>query len=262
MENNENKNIIPEQNESNSAKKLRMLGDDMNESIHLESDKAVKGKLWENIWYRHKWAIILGGIALIMLLILCLTMCRTEKKDINIMYVGPEYNVSNVENIDAMEEKLALICPDYDENGEVEVSIPSLIYKSPDQLDKYKEENPDFDMSAMLSANNEALETFSAQIMSGELTVYLIDPYLYELQAKQACVPISEILGYEADSELLYDEKAVYFSKTDFAQHYSEFDILPEDTLICVVKTVATDDELLQNSCDFVKKIIEFEPAQ
>ena len=262
MENNENKNIVPEQNESNSAKRIRMLGGETSENIHLESDKAVKGNFWENVWYRHKWAIILGGAALAMILILCLSMCRTEKKDINIIYIGPEYDVSYVENLDAMKEKFQLICPDYDENGESEVGVPNMICRSPEQLDKYAQENPNFDMGPMRTENSKTLETFSAQLMSGQLTIYLMDPYFYDNYAKQACVPISEILGYEADSELLYNEKAIYFSKTEFAKHFSEFDVLPDDTLMCVVKTVNTDTKLFENSCDYVKRVVEFEPAQ
>ena len=49
MENNENKHT-PELNESNSARRMRLLGETPSEDIHLKSDSEVKGKLWDNIW--------------------------------------------------------------------------------------------------------------------------------------------------------------------------------------------------------------------
>ena len=42
--------------DSNSAKKLKALGVDMNEKIHSSEDEITKGNLWDNIWYRYKWA--------------------------------------------------------------------------------------------------------------------------------------------------------------------------------------------------------------
>ncbi len=258
MENNENKNTLPEQNESNSAKRLRMLGDSTSEDIHLKSDEAVKGSFWGNLWYQGKWAIILGGIALVMLIILGFTLCHDSSRDMNIIYVGPNYDVSYAENVTAMNEKLSLICPDYDGDGEIIVNSPNIIYKSPEQLEAYKKQNPNRDLSAMERANAEAYNQFASQIMSGELAIYLIDPYLYENMAKQACVPLAEVLGYETDEGLKYDDKAIYFSKTDFAIYFDEFDEIPADTLMCVVKTVNTDDDFFADSCDYFKRIVEF----
>ena len=257
MENNENKHI-PEQNESNSAKRLRMLGDTTTEDIHLKSDEGVKGDFWANLWYQRKWAIIIGGITLLLLIALTFTLCHDKKNDMNIIYVGPNYDLSYNDKLMAMNEKFALICPDYDENGEVSVSSPVLIYKSPEQLEAYKKANPNRDLSAMDKANNDAYNQFAGQIMSGELSIYLIDPYLYKQMARTACVPISEVLGYECDESLKYDEKAIYFCKTDFATYFDEFDGVPEDTLMCVVKTVNTDDDFFADSCDYFKRIVEF----
>ena len=255
MENNENKHT-PAPNESNSAKRMRLLGDSTSEDIHLESDAEVKGSFWDNIWYRNKWAIIFGSIALVMLIILGFTLCSDEDEDMNIMYVGPEYVLHKVED---MKADLSLICEDYDEDGEIKINFATLVHQSPEQREELLKNSPDKLITP--SANSEALGQFEMQTMSGELVIYLIDPYLYDrrLKGSGACVPVSEILGYELSDALLYDEGAVRFGKTDFATYFDSFDILPADTLMCVVKTVNTDSELYENSIDLFKSIVEFE---
>lgn len=253
MENNEN-NI----QESNSLKKLKMLGASTTEDIHLKSDAEVKGKFWDNVWYRHKWAIIFVGIGVIMLIILAIMIATDDKKDMNIIYVGPEYVLHKVE---AMNEKLGMMCDDYDGNGEIIVNFPTLIYQNEEQREQLKKLDPDKLITTQ--ANNEALGQFQAQLMSGELVIYLIDPALYETNAKGLCVPLNEILGegYTLKDGVAYDDRAVNFAKTDFAIHFSDFDVLPNDTLMCIVKTVNTDSEFYEDSCDFFKKIIDFKAS-
>lgn len=242
--------------ESNSAKRLKMLGDDISEDIHLESDKTVKGDFWANVWYRNKWAIIFGAIAVVLVVILCFTLCGREKTDIKIMYVGPEKLHSEDNDASALSSKFSLLCEDYDGNGEISLSVPSITC----QGDKKRAELEQNEPNKVLSdkANKENLQQFETQIMTGEFVIYLIDAELYELKAKIASVKMSEVLGYEPSTEIKYDDKAIYFSKTAFAQHFTEFEALPEDTLLCVVRTETTDKELFENSCDYVKKIIEF----
>ena len=80
--------------------------------------------------------------------------------------------------------------------------------------------------------------------------------------AKTACVPLWDVLGYECDESLKYDEKAIYFCKTDFAIYFDEFDDVPQDTLMCVVKTINTDDDFFADSCDYFKRIVEFKAQQ
>ncbi len=248
MENQENN----QQTESNSAKRLKMLGDSMEEDIHKESDKEVKGDFWGNVWYRNKWAIIFGGIGLVILLVLCLTLCGKEKTDMSIMYVGPEYLVHKAEGIN---EKFEMITDDYNDDGEVNSSFPTLVYQTPEQIEKLKKENPEKIIPA--KDNNNALAQFQTQVMGGEIVIYLIDPNLYENLAN-ASQDVSEILGYELSSDMMYNDNAVYFAKTDFAKYFEEFSSIPEDTIMCVIKTVGTDEDFYNSSVDMFKKIIEF----
>ncbi|MBR2024275.1 MAG: hypothetical protein IKA02_00530, partial [Clostridia bacterium] len=77
--------------DSNSAKKLKALGVDMNDKIHSEEDEIKKGNLWDNIWYRYKWAIIIGSILLIIGIILTVQIAQKKDDDLKIVYAGPVY---------------------------------------------------------------------------------------------------------------------------------------------------------------------------
>lgn len=243
----ENKNEVNEQ--SNAAKRLEGLGVSMDENIHLESDKAVKGDFWGNIWYRNKWAIIIGAVALVMLIILCFALCGKETPDLNIMYVGPVYMVDKADSIEA---RLKELYPDY----EGEIGFPTLIYQSEEERERLAKEDPERLMP--VKENQNALAQFQMQAMGGEMVIYLIDPSLYE-NIEGACLDISELLGYELDAELVYNEYAINFSKTDFAKYFDEFSTLPEDTIMCVVKTQFTDDDNFSSSVELFKKIVAFE---
>lgn len=250
MENQENKNI--EINESNSAKRLKMLGDSTSEEIHKESDKDVKGDYFANVWYRNKWAIILGAVGIVIFIILCFTLCGQEKTDVSVMYVGPEYLVHKAEGLN---EKFEMLSDDYNGDGEIHTSFPTLVYQTPKQVEILKNESPEKIIPA--KDNNNALGQFQTQVMGGELVIYLIDPDLYENLA-HASQKISDVLGYELSDDMMFNDSAVYFAKTDFAKYFTEFGALPEDTIMCVIRTIGTDSDYYDASVDMFKRIIEF----
>ena len=246
MENKENK---PQINESNAAKRLEGLGVSMDENIHLESDKAVKGSFWGNIWYRNKWAIIIGSIMLVTVIVLCFALCGKDTPELNVMYVGPTYMVNNAESC---AQRLNEIYAEYED----EIGFPTLVYQSEEERERLKKEAPERLLNE--SENLNALNQFQMQAMGGEIVIYLIDPALY-MHLEGACTKISDVLGYELSDELMYNDYAVNFSKTDFAKYFDEFDALPENTIVCIVKTAFTSDENYSSSCELFKKIVEFQ---
>ena len=247
----ENKN--ENKNESNSAKKIRMLGVDSSEDIHLESDKEVKGNVVKNFWYRNKWFVVIGAVFLVVFIILAIQLLHKDEYDMKIVYAGPEYILTNVPDYS---EKLKYAFDDHNGDGEKLLGFATIRYQTDAQREALVKNN---EREKLISsdANLNALTQFETQIMSGEVCVYLIDPYLYEKRAKLACVSLSEIMGGEVDSNIVYDENAIYFKRTEFAS-YLGFNELPDDTLLCIVQTVGTDDELMENSKEFFKKIVNF----
>ena len=59
FENNNKAESTENKVESNNAMRLRMLGDNAGENIHLKSDAEVKGAFWPNLWFKYKWVIII-----------------------------------------------------------------------------------------------------------------------------------------------------------------------------------------------------------
>ena len=254
----ENKNTNSEELESNSAKIIRMLGTDEKEDIHLESDKKVKGKRLDNFWYQHKWKVIIGAILLVALIFTILQIATRDKQDLKMVYAGPEYMMPDVPK---MSETFAYAYDDYNGDGEKIIGISTIMYQTDDYRDKLISQGKKQDLIPT-SQNQDALAQFESQIMSGEVVVYLLDPELYEIR-KLGTLNLESTLGIQINNNIKYDENAVYFKKTEFAKYFKDtFEYLPDNTLLCMVKTLGTDEELLNNSCNFVKRIIEFEVSE
>ncbi len=216
--------------ESNNARRLRMLGDDAGENIHLKSDAEVKGAFWPNLWFKHKWAIIIVSVFFITFLILFIQFLTRTKYDIHVVYAGPKY-LANFQ--DQYIEALVPVAADGNGDGEVNVAFSTIVYLTPEQQKEVAGGNKNNEI-AMQQANKESHQDFQDLMMSGSMAFFLLDPSLYE-EYSDAFGNVSEILGYEVDSELLYADNAVYFKKTEYAKNITAFNNLPNDTILCVM---------------------------
>ena len=112
------------------------------------------------------------------------------------------------------------------------------------------------------AANKEALDMFMNQIISGEVAVYMLDPFFYEMY-KGNFMNVEEILGYKPDESIMCGENGVYLKKTEFSKYMGGFENLPDDTVICVLKKlVTTKDDLQNNSIELFKSILNFSKTE
>jgi hypothetical protein len=243
--------------DSNSARKLKALGADMNEKIHSEEDEIKKGSLWGNIWYRYKWAIIIGGILLLIGIVLIVQVAMKKDDDVKIVYAGPNYIADdNTRNL--LTNIFSVIAKDYNDDGEVIINISSNVILNSVQITTPDEEGRKPN-ATQVGQNQQLLNTFKQQMQSGDFTIYLVDKGLYEESLKGVFVNLETVTGIEIDDTLKYDEYAIYLKKTDFGKYYRGFDKLPNDTLVLVLqKTVFANDEDYNNSIDFLKEMLAF----
>lgn len=247
--------------DSNSAKKLKALGVDMNDKIHSEEDEIKTGSLWGNIWYRYKWAIIIGGILLFIAIVLIVQIAMKKDDDIKIVYAGPTY-IADAETMNSFNNVFSTIASDYNGDGEIIINITSNVILNSQQLTK-EDENGKKPNAAQIGNNESLLNTFKQQMQSGDFTIYLIDKGLYEESLKGVFVNIDEALGIDVPEDIKYDEYSIYLKKTEFGSYYDALDKLPDDTLALVIqKTVFADDEEYNNSIDFLKKLICYQSPQ
>jgi hypothetical protein len=266
----ENKNSV---NESNAAKRLRLLGENMDEKIHSEEDEIKKGNFWENLWYQHKWVIIIAIFFLITIVWLTITITTSEKKDIKIMYAGPEYlnSIKEGEKNTGIEQiKNALsgsVVKDYNGDGKVIISLDNHTILNSVQL-----VTPDKDgkkPTPQQIGNNEAtLNTFIQQIRQGEIMLFLIDEGLYKENFDDGMFrsvddALKEATGDEnaiVPSEWKCGEYAVYLKKTELGSYVKGLDKLPDDTVLCISpKYWGTADHVYEYSLEFFKDVILYE---
>ena len=240
--------------ESNEAKRQRLMGVKNDEEIHASKEEIKKGNFFANLWYRHKWFIIIGAIFLIIGIFLIVQLTGKESNDMVLMYAGPQYIGAEARQgmMDAFEE----FVPDYNNDKEKHFNFINIVYQTPEQRENkdnfYEKLNSD-------KANLESLQAFQNQTMSGEVVIYLLDPNFYE-EYKDNFVKLTDLIDGEIDENLKYGECGIYFKKTAFAKKYECFDILPDDTIMCVmVKLVTTNKKLQENSEDFFAKIVNFD---
>ena len=235
--NTENTENTKNRAESNNAMRLRMLGDDAGENIHLKSDAEVKGAFWPNLWFKYKWVIIISSAFLLTFVVIFVQFLTRTNYDAHIVYAGPGLrNFATPDGEKYRDKYLNAFLPmatDRNDDGEINLSINNIVYLTPEQQEEVAEDNM-YDLLAMEQANKESYKDFQELIMSGSMAFFLVDPSLYN-EYSDVFGNVSEILGYEVDSELLYAENAIYFKKTEFAKNINVFYSLPENTLLCVM---------------------------
>lgn len=243
--------------DSNSAKKLKALGVDMNEKIHSEEDEIKKGNLWDNIWYRYKWAIIIGGILLVIAVVLIVQIASKKDDDVKIAYAGPVY-IADSETRVGLNSAFSAVAKDYSGDGEVVITIASNVILNSEQLTEEDEEGRKPD-ATQVGKNQELLNTFKQQMQSGDFTIYFVDRGLYEESLKGVFVNIEEVLDMDIPDEMKYDDYSIYLKNTEFGSYYKGLNKLPSDTLVLVLqKTVFANDKDYENSIDFLKELINF----
>ena len=84
----ENKEKQTEQNESNAAKRIRMLGEEIAEDKPVDEKEIDKVG---NFWYHHKWKVIIIGFFTFVILTASIQFFSRQNPDVNLMYSGPDY---------------------------------------------------------------------------------------------------------------------------------------------------------------------------
>jgi len=242
-----------ELNESNAAKRLRMLGESMDEKIHSEEDEIKKGNLWQNIWYRYKWAIIIGILILITTIPIIVMCSKTQKNDALIMYVGP-VQIGDGATHNSMQNAFESILQDYNGDNKKVLQIAThTIYHN-----GYVDSEGNGLGASESGKNQQNLNSFKQQLMSGELVIVLIDKRLYDQEFKGQFEKFSNV-GLTVDDSLKYDECSIMLKDTDFGK-LSAFESLPNETLIVVnFNTINHDDGEYSAQIDYLRCLLAYE---
>ena len=252
----------------------------MDDKNRLEENevKMQKGKFsrWlENYLYHYKWHTIAVAFVVIVVVICTLQMCDKTSYDMLIVYAGnkdiertstnggtPEYaDVSGA---------FKNVIDDYDENGELSVSLKTMFWMSSNEIKAWNEANNNKEiedreeLNTLLIQNNHTeitdLITYSEYylwFMSDDLYNDIMSKSPDRFMPLDSLVPEGKEVSYCGDGTY-----AIYLSSTAF------YDLpgvknLPSDTVIVLrrlgVGTNKSTEKSYENSIKVIKNILRFE---
>jgi hypothetical protein len=219
--------------------------------------------LWfENLWYHHKWTIILVAFFLFVAIV-CFAQCATTpNKDIYITFGGSHTMTS--EELAAVERVFGDLSKQTFTENSPSVGVVSYPFYTEDELRAlYTDpETGDFNGSAFHMAkgeNTNRLDELSNYMMTGDCAIWLVNTAVYEAQhmAGEHSVPLAETFGTTPAGA--YDEYAIRLGDTAFYQYYEALQVLPADTLIVLTRgTVFSNEQAYAQFKALYRAIIEF----
>ena len=205
----------------------------------MEEKKASNGEIvldgkvirrLDNFWYHYKWVTIGVVLAFVILFVCIFQTCSAEKKDIIVVYAGPQY--LSVGESEQLTQVMNTVMPyDLDGNGEKYAVMNLYEIYSEEQMRAINEADGDKRIDS--SRNTSQYQTYQSYLQTGESCVYFLDPHLYESMDKSFFCPLSESVGELSKGAI--DEYAVRLGDTDLYAEYGVVRLLPEDTVICLM---------------------------
>ena len=188
----------------------------------------------ENLWYHHKWLIIISLFFIVVLIIGIVQMSGGEKTDIRIVYCGSA--VLDAEQRDAMESAFEQIMDrDFDGDGKKNVRLTALTILSDKQIaEKKREAAEDHDVLFYdPNTRNDTLVQLNTLLGSGETIICLLEDHVYiNLRNEGAFAKLEDIVGYVPDK--IADDYSVRIGDTDFGKYFTAFDSILPETRLCI----------------------------
>lgn len=250
-------------NESNAARRIRLLGIENDDKIHDESVSIKKGSFWENLWYQYKWGIIIGVVLLITAVVFIVSVVTQPEYDMYVAYAGPLYTDGETKH--AIDYAFGEMLEDYNGDGEKLFNFAGITYQNEEQRKQTAEEmKENYGIIQSTDANYKALDTIRSQMMSGVVAIYLMDEELFRENGVMMMDLTSIVDGISPDA--MVNNNGVYFKKTDFYRYMSQTEKgaalknLPNDTVLCILPKLTTmDKELHESSITLISDILKFE---
>ena len=194
----------------------------------------------DNFWYHHKWTVIISAFFAVVLIMGLVQILSKESYDVSMTY-GGRYRMDDEERAD-FEALLNAVCPD-DYDGDGSKRVQYMIYEIFSDAEilqaKAEAESAGSDFVFNAKYNTDEFENFTAFAGTGECSVYFLSPYLYEvLKASDRIRPVAELYkGQVLPQGVLEDGYGVALKDTDFYENHSAAQVLPEDTVVCLLRS-------------------------
>ena len=193
----------------------------------------------ENFWYHYKWHTIVALVILIMATVLILQTCSRVSYDAYILYAGPYEIKKTSQNGDIAPYSEALsslkrVCEDYDNDGNVNVTLQNLFVLNNEEAEELYDLNPGYSVNTTLV--QEDTKSLSQNMLYGDYYLCFLSERLFleyeERYGGAMFCPVSDYLSPDGEYELA-SAGGVYLRSLGI---YSLPEIcnLPEDTVVCL----------------------------
>ena len=219
------------------------LNDDKLEGVEVSlTDGSESAKKLGNLWYHHKWTIIIVAFFISVLLIIGVQLITRVKYDANITICGPDFLSS--ERIYYVTNDLSLsLKNDINNDGKKAVSITCYPVFSESELNAINHSERDSSGNYIKiveqSENLSQYKQFMQKSQTGDSYIFIISKYVYEpLKSTNPSrlVSISEIFGSDLPEGTLDDGYGIKLSKTEIYKNSPELQAFADDYIICIAK--------------------------
>ncbi len=224
----DDKNLNNE-NESNEAKKLRMLG----QNDEQKEEEPLKINKLSNFWYHYRFRIIMIAAFAFIIIVAGSQFLSQSNPDISIIYAGPQYITPNQNK--AFCEVLQTMMPDYNDDGKKYAQLNDMIFMSGEQMEEYIESVEEEGETAAVDklSNKQTSERFTYEIFGAESSICILAEDQYEsVAAESGFMPLSEL--FDEIPEGAIDEYGIRFSETKLCKFYDAAKIFPDDAVIAL----------------------------
>lgn len=220
-------------------------------------------KWLENFWYHYKWHTLIIGFFAVILVVGIFQMTKKTDPDISLLYAGPA--ILTEQGLDELERTFgSILSSDSNGDGEKIVRAVGVTILSDEQLAEKKAEAEAEGESLYYdsSLRKSAFEQIKSWLITGEMLICLLDPYVYDQFVDHGLfMPLSNLLDEVPSSAA--DAYSIRFSETEFGRFYSELAPVTDDLLLCLVNpTVLAGDKTegvrYQAHVDLLKEILAF----
>lgn len=193
-------------------------------------------KWLDNFWYHYKWVTIVSVFIAAVIIIGVVQIADKEEADAKVVFFGAAILTGDqAHEIEVAFEQA--MKGDYNGDGVKNLVLTSFAYYDDEQYNEKRDEALENDMAFLYdpSTRNDTITQLNTLIATGDTLICLINPYIYdELAKRNAFETLDELLGYKP--EYARDDYSVYLKDTDFGKYYTAFNVLPDDTILCMCK--------------------------
>lgn len=192
----------------------------------------------DNFWYHYKWTLIVVVFFVSVAIVCIVQLVSRPKYDTSMVFAG-HYRMNNEERAD-FEELLNRICPaDFNDDGEKKVNLVVYqVYSEEEyraEAESYEQESDHFAINNKY--NVDEFKNFNQYSMTGETSVYVISPYLYDqLKVGKRLKPLSELYpNGQLPTGARDDGYGIDLAKTDFYTYNPAAQVIPDTAILCVL---------------------------